>query len=212
MSGARILIASTRPRLGASLHRALEGNGFSVCGMSRNVAAAVAHATKESPDVVLLDARLLDEAASAIGEITLAAHDTAVVVLTERHDEEQLFAALRAGACGYLSATIDDAGLVSAVQAVLRGEAAIPRTMVTHVVEELRVRHQRRLVRDGSTSVRLTDREWEVFELLNQRLTTREIAKVLYVSQVTVRTHIAAIVKKLGVSDREAAVRAFSAD
>jgi DNA-binding NarL/FixJ family response regulator len=93
---------------------------------------------------------------------------------------------------------------------VLAGEAAIPRTLVAQMTEHFRDRGPRR--RSPATSVadvQLTSREWEVLDLLRQGLTTGKIAKRLVLSPVTVRTHVHAILRKLRVPDRDAAIRLF---
>jgi DNA-binding NarL/FixJ family response regulator len=203
------MLAVKSARRRASLARALEADDFEICCTTGDADDAVACAAVDAPDVALVDVMLASDGTALVDSITLVTPKTAVIVLTPSANDDELLAALRAGACGYLPATIEAPALVAAVRAVLKGEAALPRGSVARVVEELRVRHQRRLQRGSLTSVRLTDREWEVFELLNEGLTTREIARVLYVSPVTVRAHIAAVVKKLGVADREAALRIF---
>jgi DNA-binding NarL/FixJ family response regulator len=89
----------------------------------------------------------------------------------------------------------------------MRGEAAIPRAFVARLVQELRERDRRRQVLlESRRAVDLTSREWEVLEQLRRGATTREIAGSLAISDVTVRRHIGALLKKLNVRDRRAAV------
>jgi DNA-binding NarL/FixJ family response regulator len=89
----------------------------------------------------------------------------------------------------------------------MRGEAAIPRTLVARLVDELRERGKRRVVLlESRRSVELTSREWEVLEQLRRRQSTKQIASTLSISEVTVRRHIGAVLNKLGVRDRKAAV------
>jgi DNA-binding NarL/FixJ family response regulator len=90
----------------------------------------------------------------------------------------------------------------------MRGEAAIPRVLVTKLVDELRERRRRRQVLlESRDAVPLTTREWEVLELLRQRATTKQIAKRLSISEVTVRRHIGTLLHKLDVDSRQAAVQ-----
>jgi len=90
---------------------------------------------------------------------------------------------------------------------VLEGEAALPRNLVARLVEEFRARTTRkRLSLRGRRGVDLTTREWEVLEFLRQGLTTAEIAARLFVSPVTVRSHVSAVLHKLRVPDRATAV------
>jgi DNA-binding NarL/FixJ family response regulator len=92
---------------------------------------------------------------------------------------------------------------------VMKGEAALPVTLVTRLVEEFRDRAPRRraLMPSREGEPRLTSREWEVLELMRRKMTTAQIARTLVVSPATVRSHVAAILRKLRVPDRDAAVR-----
>ena len=138
--------------------------------------------------------------------------ETKVVMLTVSTEDADLFAALRAGASGYLLKGIDPARLPHALQDVVEGQSAIPRELVGRLIGEFRDRGPRRrtLVGTGETSA-LTSREWQVLELLRQELSTAEIARRLVLSQATVRSHVAAILHKLDVPDRAAAIRLFDA-
>jgi DNA-binding NarL/FixJ family response regulator len=126
-------------------------------------------------------------------------------MLTVSRDDADLFEALRAGARGYLLKDIDPARLGPALEGVLAGEAALPRNLVTRLMEEFRGRDSRPTRAQGPLAT-LTSREWDTLDLMRQGLTTAEIAERLFVSPVTVRTHIAAILRKLQVSDRQAAI------
>jgi DNA-binding NarL/FixJ family response regulator len=102
---------------------------------------------------------------------------------------------------------IDPARLPLALMGVLDGEAALPRRLVSLLIEEFRERKRRRRIPlVGRRSVELTDREWEVLELMREGASTEEIAARLFISPVTVRTHVSAILRKLHVPSREAAV------
>ena len=132
-----------------------------------------------------------------------------VVVMTRRLDEDDLIAALRAGAIGYLPEGVDPARLPHVVRGVLRGEAAVPRALVARLIGELRGRdgRRRRLELHGRTPVELTAREWEVVDLLRQGNSTRSIAELLGISAVTVRRHVGAARQKLGVRTRAELLR-----
>jgi DNA-binding NarL/FixJ family response regulator len=133
--------------------------------------------------------------------------ETAVVMLTVSRTDADLLNALRAGASGYLLKDIDPARLPLALRGVLSGEAALPRRLVGVLIEEFRERKRRRRIPlVGRRSVELTDREWEVLESMRLGWTTEQIAEHFFISPVTVRTHIASILRKLQVSDREAAI------
>jgi DNA-binding NarL/FixJ family response regulator len=132
-------------------------------------------------------------------------------MLTVSDEDTDLFAALRAGAAGYLPKTMNFAQLPDALHGVLSGEAAMPRTLVAHVLETFHGREPRwrQLVVGTRLEQRLTSREWEVLELLADGLSTTEIARTLVLSNSAVRVHIASVVHKLEVPDRRAATQLF---
>jgi two-component system nitrate/nitrite response regulator NarL len=145
---------------------------------------------------------------AAAAAITATVPDTAVVMLTASRDDDDLFEALRAGASGYLLKDMDPARLASTLRGVLAGEAALPAGLVLRVIEQFRAQPRRRLLRRTiPEAARLTSREAEVLDLMSEGLSTEQMARRLFVSQVTVRTHVRAILKKLRVPDRESAIR-----
>lgn len=202
-----VLVADDHAPTRAGVRLALEDDGFVLCGEAADAASAVQAARAQSPDVCLLDVNMPGggiAAARAIAELRPA---PAIVMLTVSRADDDLFSALRAGASGYLLKDIPSARLAQALRDVLAGEAILSGPLVSRVVEEFRTRGggARRRLRHG-TAADLTDREWEVLELLHGGLSTAEIAEQLFVAPVTVRTHVAAIVRKLRVPDRKAAV------
>jgi DNA-binding NarL/FixJ family response regulator len=196
----RVLIADKQPTMRAAVRRLLEQDGFDVCGEASDAGAAVELALRERPDICLLGVVMPGSGIRATRRIATELPETAVVILTasERHDH--LVDAIRAGAVGYLLKGMDPEQLPNVLRGVLAGEAAIPRTLVARLVGEMQAHGRRRVIAD------LTGREWEVLELLCEGLGTGEIGERLFVSPVTVRRHISAIRRKLGVDDREAAV------
>jgi DNA-binding NarL/FixJ family response regulator len=187
----------------------LEEAGFEVCAEAATAPAAVDACLQHSPDVALLDIHMPGNGIIAAERVSAALPNTAIVMLTVSRDDEDLFDALRAGARGYLLKDIDPARLGPALQGVLDGEAALPRNLVSRLMEEFRQRDQPRSrgARAPGPLAGLTSREWETLDLMRQGLTTGQIAEKLFVSPVTVRTHVSGILRKLQVSDRSAAVR-----
>ena len=114
---------------------------------------------------------------------------------------------LQAGAAGYLLKDMDPDRVPNALEGVLAGEAALPRTLLLRVMDEFRDRGRRKLRLPGRKDADLTDREWEVLNGLRDGLSTQEIATKLFVSAATVRSHVASVLKKLRVPDRDAAVK-----
>jgi DNA-binding NarL/FixJ family response regulator len=205
----RVVIADDHPPTRAGVRMSLEESGFEVCAEASNAAAAFDACVDFHPDVALLDIHMPGNGITAANRIAAALPDTAVVMLTVSRDDADLFEALRAGARGYLLKDIDPARLGPALEGVLAGEAALPRNLVTRLMEEFRGRDGRPSRAQGPLAT-LTSREWDTLELMRQGLTTAEIAERLFVSPVTVRTHVAAVLRKLQVSDRKSAIEIAS--
>jgi DNA-binding NarL/FixJ family response regulator len=204
----RVVLADDHAPTRAAVAEALGGQSCDVVAAVGSAAAAVEAAREHRPDVCLLDINMPGNGIAAAAEITHTLPDTAVVMLTASSDDEDLFGALRAGASGYLLKDMDPDRLGAALRGVLTGEAALPRWLVQKVVQELRTTPRRRIpLTSRSSPARLTEREAEVLDLMAAGLSTGEIAERLFLAPVTIRTHIAAILKKLRVPDRQAAVR-----
>jgi two-component system nitrate/nitrite response regulator NarL len=210
MSAVRVLIADDHPPTRAGVRSILESASFEIVAEASDAASAVAAARREQPDVCLLDIHMPGNGISAASDIALAAPNAAVVMLTVSRNDEDLFDALRAGAVGYLLKDTDPERLGPALNGVLAGEAALPRTLVSRLISEFQDRSHRRVpLLKKQTGSRLTSREWQVLELMREGLSTSEMAERMFVSAVTVRTHVSGILKKLQVPDRDAAVRLF---
>jgi DNA-binding NarL/FixJ family response regulator len=205
----RVLVADDHPPTRAGVRRVLEQDGFVVCAEEADAAGAVEAALRERPDVCLLDVRMPGGGGvAAAAEIARRLPETRLVMLTVSRDDDDLFDALRAGASGYLLKDIERSKLPEALRSVLDGEAQLPANLVARVLDEFRGRVTRqRVLLERRPAVDLRPREWEVLELLRDGLTTAEIAARLFIAEVTVRSHVSAILRKLRVPDREAAVR-----
>jgi DNA-binding NarL/FixJ family response regulator len=168
-----------------------------VCGETASVSDAIAIAAAEQPQVCIVG---LDGRASriaAVRGIVEAAPDTAVIVLADLPDTDDLLACVRSGAVGYLPSRIGRAALRRIVAAVAHGEAVIPRLLVAELLRELRA--SSRTGADG-----LTAREVQVLAMTRRGVSTAAIARELGISPITVRRHISAIVRKTGLLDRTA--------
>jgi DNA-binding NarL/FixJ family response regulator len=172
---------------------------------------AVQAALRERPDICLLDVRMPGGGVAAAWEIAARLPNTKIVMFTVSDDDTDLFAALRAGADGYLLKTMNLNRLPAALAGVCAGEAAIQRTLVARVLDRFHGKEPRwrHVVGTEAKGRRMTSREWEVLELLAQQRSTAEIAEDLVLSASAVRVHIAAIVRKMGVADRAALVESF---
>jgi DNA-binding NarL/FixJ family response regulator len=205
-AGRWVLIADDHAATRAGVRAALERGGFVVCAEASNGPEAVEAALRERPDVCLLDVHMPGgDGIAAAGEIAARLPGTAIAMLTVSADEEDLFAAIQAGAVGYLLKDVDPERLPFALEGVLAGEAAIPRRLVGRIVAELGERRRRRVPLARGGGAELTPREWEILELLHGGASTAEVAERLGVSQVTVRRHVSAVLGKLEVPDRGAA-------
>jgi DNA-binding NarL/FixJ family response regulator len=199
----RVLVADDHAAARAGVRMALEGTGFEICAEAADGRSAVEAAIRERPDVCLLDVHMPGgDGIEAAAEIAARLPGTAIVMLTVSADEDDLFAAIKAGAAGYLLKDVDPARLSAALEGVLAGEAAIPRRLVSRIVEELSERRRRRVPLLTSGGAELTDREWEILELLREGASTAEVAERLGISQVTVRRHVSSVLHKLRVPDR----------
>src|SRR3954454_13285521 len=204
----RVLIADDHVPTRVGVRLALEEDGFVVCAEEETGPAAVAAAVRSRPDVCLLDIHMPGDGIKAAAAIREQLPETQVVMLTGSGNDDDLFAALEAGASGYLLKGIDPVKLGPALRDVMRGEAALPPALAARLIREFRMR-----AHAGGTLVRrspgdLTSREWEVLDCMREGLSTGGIAKRLFLSPTTVRRHVGPILKKLHVSSREEAVEA----
>jgi DNA-binding NarL/FixJ family response regulator len=209
----RVLIADDHAPTRDDIRRALEADSrFEVCAAVGDAAAAVQAAVREKPDICLLDIRMPGSGLAAAWEIAGRLPRAKLVMLTVSEEDADIMTALRAGAAGYLLKSMNLKRLPEALYGVCSGEAAMPRTLVSHVLESFHGREPRwrQLAAGAGPERRLTSREWEVLELLAQGRSTAEIAGTLVLSASAVRVHIASIVSKLEVTDRAAAVRLFN--
>jgi two-component system nitrate/nitrite response regulator NarL len=208
----RVVIADDHPPTRDDIRRALLADGgFVVCAEAAHAAEAVAAAVRERPDVCLLDIRMPGNGLDAIWEINARLPTARIIMLTVSDEDADLLAALSAGAHGYLLKTMNFERLPRAIRGAVAGEAPIPRPRVTTMVGQLRARDLRRrqLLDTLPAGEHLTTREWQVLELLAEDLDTHQMAHRLSLSASTVRSHVASLIRKLGVADRAAAVALF---
>lgn len=207
----RVLIADDHLPTRDDVCRALGTEAFEICAVVADAAQAVKAAIRDQPDVCLLDIRMPGSGVAAAWEITARLPRVKIVMLTVSEDDADLYAALRAGAHGYLLKTMNLTRLPDALTGVCSGEAAMQRTLVARVLgrfhgPEPRWRHS---IASEPVGRRLTSREWEVLDLLAQERSTAEIARRLTLSSSAVRVHIASIVHKLKARDRAAVIELF---
>lgn len=205
-----VLVADAEPALRVGVRLALESGGFQVCAEAANADGAVASALEARPDVCLLAVHMPGGGIEAARRLAELLPDTRVVMLAGSADEQELFEAISAGANGYLLQDTDPARLPLALNGVLGGEAALPRALMLRIIERFRDLEARVRTDSGAaTGEPMTEREAAVVDLLRDGVPTSAIARRLGISPITVRRHVSQIVRKLGVPDRAAAVRAL---
>jgi DNA-binding NarL/FixJ family response regulator len=202
----RVVLGENDAATRQGLRMALEEAGIDVVGEAESADAVVEVA--RGGNVCLISVDLPGGGIRAAAAVVAECPGSPVIVLTKAADDEELVDAVRVGASGYLITNMAPAALPEAVHAVLRGELAIPRALTAVLADRLRERLGRRQVAlRGRPGVELTSREWDVLDLMCDGHSTREMAERLLISEITVRRHISAVLKKLRVASRAAAVK-----
>ena len=203
----KVVVADDHAPTRAGVRISLEHDGFDVVAEASTARAAVQAAQEHRPHVCLLDVHMPGSGIAAAEQINREVPDTAVVMLTYSRESEDLFDALRAGARGFLIKDMDPDRLGPALRGVLSGEAALPRSLVSKVLDEFRGRSGRKVFMRERRPADLTSREWEIMELLRQGLSTEDVAGRLFVSPGTIRVHVSSVLKKLQVKSRSEAFK-----
>ena len=205
--GPRILLAEGDRPTRTGLRVAVLRAGFELVDEAGSLAEALAAASGHIPDVAMIAADLPGGGMEVTRRLVSLYPRVRVIVLTSELDGDELLEAVLAGAAGYLAKDMTLARLPHAIQGVLAGEVALPRLHADKLLAELRRRDAARERIAARTGASLTDREWEVLQLLGEGASTAAIAERLRISQVTARRHISTLLAKLGVTDRATAAR-----
>ena len=209
-SPARILVVDDEKLIRWSVGERLQRGGYEVLAAESGEQALDVVAAN-APDLMLLDVRLPGmDGLTALPRLRAAAPDCEVVVLTASGTEENLLGAIRAGAAGYLLKSEPPERIVDFLRGVANGEAALSGAVARRLLEQVRDGRGRGSGVPDSIAAALSARELEVLLLLDEHLGTDEIAKRLYISEHTVRSHVKSLLRKLGVSSRREALEALS--
>ena len=201
-----ILLVDDHPLTREGLAALLAGHGFEVVGQAADGREAIDLARELQPDVVLLDLSMPElDGLEALPRLRAEAPDCEVVVLTASGDEGNLLAAIRGGAAGYLLKTESPERIVGFLNGVAEGEAALSGAVARRLLEQVRTGSVNEGVPDAIAGA-LSARELEVLLLLDDHLGTDEIAKRLFISEHTVRSHVKSLLRKLQVSSRREAL------
>jgi DNA-binding NarL/FixJ family response regulator len=207
----RILLVDDHPLTRSALAGLLAQHGFDVVGEASDGEEAVESAREVRPDLVLLDLSMPGvDGLTALPRLREAAPDCEVVVLTASGTEENLLGAIRGGAAGYLLKSEPPERIVDFLRGVARGEAALSGAVARRLLEQVRAGGGRGSGVPDEIAAALSARELEVLLLLDEHLATEEIAKRLYISEHTVRSHVKSLLRKLGVSSRREALEALA--
>jgi DNA-binding NarL/FixJ family response regulator len=206
----RILLVDDHPLTRSALAGLLTQHGFDVVGEASDGEEAIVAAASLAPDLILLDLSMPGlDGLSALPRLREAAPKCEVVVLTASGTEENLLGAIRGGAAGYLLKSEPPERIVDFLRGVAQGEAALSGAVARRLLEQVREGGRSSGVPD-SIAATLSARELEVLLLLDDHLATDEIAKRLFISEHTVRSHVKSLLRKLGVSSRREALEALS--
>ena len=203
----RVLVADDQALVRAGFRMILTADGIDVVAEAVNGAEAVDAVRRTRPDVVLMDIRMpeLDGLQATRRILTGAPEDPRVIILTTFDLDHYVYAALTAGASGFLLKDVTPEHLVAAVRLVRAGDALLAPSITRRLVERFAGRDPATAATHRDLAA-LTPRELEVLQLLAQGMSNAELAARLHLSEATVKTHVARILAKLGLRDRVQAV------
>jgi len=177
---------------------------FQVVGEASSGLEAVAKAVELQPDVVVMDLRMPGgDGVAATAALQQKLPRTKVLILTVSEKDDDLFAAVEAGAKGYLLKSVDFEELINSISSVAAGDVIISPALATRVIVQLK---QKKQPRTGEDSAGLTPRETEVLQLVARGASNKEVGTELFISETTVKAHLRSVLEKLQVKNRAQAV------
>lgn len=203
MNQPTVLLVDDHATMRAGFRMILEASGVQIAGEAATGLEGVARAAALDPDVVFMDVQMPDmDGIEATRRIVAAGGRASVVIVTTFDRDDYLFAALDAGASGFLLKNAGPEELVNAARVAAAGEALLAPEVTRRVIE----RHGAAASADPAEPAGFTERETEILRLLARAMSNAEIASELYIGEATVKTHVSNILMKTGSRDRVAAV------
>ena len=195
----RVLVVDDHPIVIGGTRALLEEvEDIEVVGEAYNGAMAIEENKKLNPDVILMDLIMPEmDGIEAIGLITADQPEAKILVLTSFITDDKVFPAIKAGAMGFLLKDSEPQELIEAIRNVYKGEPTLHPNIARKVLQELGRSNAKKLIPDP-----LTDRETEVLKLLSKGHDNQQIAEELFIAEVTVRTHVSRILRKLQLANR----------
>ena len=198
------MLADDHRMLREGLRRSMTEHGFDVVGEASDGAEAVDMAGELSPDVILMDVTMPElDGVEATRLVKAANPAIRVIMLTMHADQEVLAAAIRSGASGYLVKDCSTEEIADAIRSAVSGETTLSPALAASMLDEVRKLDAPEAAEEDRV---VTKREEEVLQLIADGCSTPEVAERLYISQKTVKNHLASIYQKLDARDRTQAV------
>jgi DNA-binding NarL/FixJ family response regulator len=207
----RVLVADDQALVRSGFRMILdERPDLELVGEAENGAQALELAKELDPDVILMDVRMPElDGVEATKRLVAAGTRARILVLTTFDLDEYVYASIRAGASGFLLKDVQPDELADAIRVVAAGNSLFGPAATQRLLDRFAERNEPTQLRSLDA---LTDREHEILELLAHGLSNAEIAERLYLSETTVKTHVSAVLRKLGVRDRvQAVIAAYEA-
>ncbi len=203
METTRVLLVDDHVLFRKGLASLISGRpGFEVVGEAGNGLEAQERARETKPDVILMDIHMPGcSGLEAVGAIKREMPNVGIIMLTVSEDEDDLFAAIKNGAQGYLLKNLNPDDLFKMIETVRKGEAGLSPAMMARILDEFR-KPTRSTEEPESVREELTPRELEVLQLVAQGASNREIAEALVISENTVKIHLRSILAKLHLQNR----------
>ena len=200
----RLIVADDHRMLREGLRRSMTEAGFDVVGEACDGVEAVELAARLRPDVILMDVTMPNcDGVEACRQVKASGLDSRVVMLTMHADQEVLANAIRAGAAGYLTKDCSTREIAEAVRMAAEGDTVLSPQLARSMLEEVRKLDQ---PKPDEEEKPVSKREEEVLQLIADGCSTPVVAAQLYISQKTVKNHLASIYQKLDARDRTQAV------